>query len=69
MNFQEQLNKIKNYTKEDLLENHDYDIDWERLHLEECIGTGYRHERLTNFTDEELHSLHEAVSDRIMELF
>ena len=69
MNFQEQLNTIKNYTKEDLLENHDYDIDWEHLHLEECIGNGYRHPRITNYTDNELKVLHEAVSDKIMELF
>jgi hypothetical protein len=69
MNFQKQLNQIKNYTKEDLLQNHDFELDWEHLHLEECIGTGYRHKRLTSYTDQELKQLHEAVSDRIMELF
>ena len=68
MNLQEKLNQIKNYTTEELLKNHDYMIDYEHLHLEECIGTGYRHQRLTNYTDNELRILHEAVSDRIMEL-
>lgn len=69
MNFNEQLQAIENFTVEDCLKNHDFELDWENLHLEECVGTGYRHERLTDFTDEELHVLHEAASDKLMELF
>lgn len=69
MNFQEQLNAIKNYTKEDCLKIHDFMLDAENLHIEECINTGYRHNRRTNYTDKELHQLSEAMTDRIMEIF
>ena len=58
MNFKKQLKAIENYTKEDCLKNHDFGID-----------NGYRHPRITNYTDNELKVLHEAVSDKIMELF
>lgn len=69
MNFQEQLKAIENYTTEDCLKNHDFMIDYEHLHLEECIGTGYRHKRLTTYSDDQLHQLADAVHDKIMELF
>ena len=69
MNFQEQLKTIKTYTKEDCLKPHDFEIDYEHLHLEECTGTRYRHQRITSYTDNELRQLHEAISDKVMELF
>lgn len=69
MNFKEQLNAIKNYTKEDCTKIHDFMLDYENLHLEECINTGYRHNRRTNYTDNELRQLSDAMNDRVMELF
>lgn len=69
MNFKEQLKAIKNYTNEECLKIHDFMIDYENLHLEECINTGYRHTRRTQYTDEELHQLSDAMNNRVMELF
>jgi len=69
MNFKEQLKAIKNYTREDCTKIHDFMIDSENLHIEQCIRTGYRHQRLTQYTDEQLEILSEAMTDRIMELY
>ena len=69
MNLQEKLTEIKNYTIKDLTETHDYLIDYEHLHLEECLGTTYRHPRLTNYTDQELPILYEAYTEKAMEVW
>lgn len=68
-NFEKTLNEIKNSTWEEIREVHDWEHDAERLHLEQCISTGYRHKRLSNFTDRELEALADAKFKRMMQLY
>lgn len=69
MKFEKQLEQIKNMSKDECLQNHDFMLDYEQIHLEQCIGTGYKHQRNSQFSDVEIIQLGEAMHERIMEIF
>ena len=66
MDFEEWLNKIKNFKSlGECCEIFDFSIDAERIHLENSISTGYKHERLCDFSDEEILILEDELHKRI----
>ena len=69
MNFEEQLNEIKNFKSlSDCARIFDFMLDYEHICLARRITTGYRHERITNFTDDEIIILAEALNKKTDEL-
>lgn len=68
MKFDEQLQAIRNFSKDECMVNHDFLLDAEYIHIENCIGTGYKHQRKSEFSDDEILVLADAVFERYCEL-
>ena len=67
--FNEELEKIKNYTSlSEVAKIFDYMLDYEHIQLENMITTGYKHKRITDFTDEQIIILAEALDKKTNEL-
>lgn len=69
MNFNETLNQINNFTElSQVSQVFDFMLDHEQIYIESRINTGYKHKRHTNFSDEEIIQLANALNEKIDEL-
>ena len=67
--FNEELEKIRNFKSlGEVSKVFDFMLDYEHIKIESLIKTGYKHERITNFTDEQIISLAEELDKKIDEL-
>ena len=67
--FNEELEKIRNYKElSEVSKIFDFMLDYEQIYLESCITTGYKHKRNTDFTDEQIIALAEALEKKTNEL-
>lgn len=67
--FNEELEKIRNYTKlSEVSKVFDFMLDYEQIYIESCITTGYKHKRHSDFTDEQIIILAEALDKKTNEL-
>lgn len=67
--FNEELEKIRNYTKlSEVSKIFDFMLDYEQIYIENHISTRYKHKRHTDFTDEQIIKLAEALDKKTNEL-
>ena len=65
----EELEKIRNYTElSEVSKVFDFMLDYEQIYIESCISTGYKHKRNTDFTDEQIIILAEALNKKTNEI-
>lgn len=69
MNFNETLNEINNFTElSQVSQIFDFMLDYEQIYIESRINTGYKHQRHSNFTDDEIIQLADTLDKKTDEL-
>lgn len=69
MNFNETLNEINNFTElSQISQVFDFMLDYEQIYIESRINTGYKHKRYSNFSDDEIIQLADALDKKTDEL-
>ena len=67
--FNEELEKIRNFKSlGEVSKIFDFMLDYEHIQIENLITTGYKHERITDFTDEQIIILANELNKKTDEL-
>ena len=67
--FEKTLNEINNFTElSQVSQIFDFMLDYEQIYIESRINTGYKHQRYSNFSDDEIIQLADALDKKTDEL-